>query len=96
MSDGYRRVVRARRKQAEGPWTPFIDSDGNQNPPTDMREVLVFLSGDRTIDAPRDDDAGWGLRLGWYDHDKQYWRVGGRPEGYVTHWMDAPQPPKGA
>lgn len=74
-------------------WQNVEDEDGNQNVPSDERQVLVFLSGDRTINAPRNNDQGWGLRLGYFDHEKRYWRVNGRPEGYVTHWMNEPEEP---
>ena len=36
---------------------------------------------------------GWGIRLGWFDHDKGRWRVGGSIGERVTHWMALPPPP---
>lgn len=77
-------------------WIPVVDADGNPNLPTDEREVLVFLCGDRGIGDPRPDDAPWGMGFGWFDQEKRCWRVGGRPEGYVTHWREKPREPETA
>lgn len=75
-------------------WNPVIDADGNPNLPSDDRPVLVFLCG--LLASPhleRPADAGYGLREGWFDHDRRMWRAGGQWEKYVTHWMECPPPP---
>jgi hypothetical protein len=72
---------------------PATDEDGNPSIPDNERAVLVFLCGDRGLLADRPDDAGWGERFGYFDHDKRAWRVGGALNSYVTHWMDLPAPP---
>lgn len=64
-----------------------------EEPPTDEAQVLVFRCGDRPVTAKRPPDANWGLEVGWFDQDGRYWRVGGRPERYVTHWMPLPPDP---
>ena len=74
-------------------WVAVRDEDGNAAVPDTGRSVLVFLCGDRDLLAPRPDDAGHGERFGWYDHARSSWRVGGSQNGYVTHWMDLPDPP---
>ncbi len=62
--------------------------------PSDEREVLVFLNGHVGIhDADGRNGGGWGLRLGWFDNDRRFWRVGGQSESHVTHWMDEPLAP---
>jgi hypothetical protein len=74
-------------------WCEFVDEDGNPNPPTDERQVIVFLCGDRELTDNRPDDAGHGVRLGYFDHDCRSWRVSGQRERYVTHWRDLPHDP---
>lgn len=76
-------------------WVSVEDIDGNPDLPDDEREVLVFLSGDKESSSdPRQEDAGYGLRQGYYDHSKRFWRVHGSKEWYVTHWMETPPKPK--
>lgn len=76
-------------------WVAVADEDGNPAIPDTGRSVMVFLCGDRGLTDARPDDAGWGHRLGYFDHDRRAWRVGGMlTEGrYVTHWMDLPSAP---
>lgn len=74
-------------------WQPVSDDDGNLNVPSSERQVMVFLSGDRSLSAERAIDQGWGIKLGWWDTEKQYWRSGGKIERYVTHWRELPNPP---
>ena len=75
-------------------WTPVIDEDGNLDAPDNPRQVLVFLCGDREITDPRPaDDAGYGIRLGYFDTDAFGWRVHGKIDRYVTHWMELPAAP---
>ena len=33
--------------------------------------------------------------FGWLTSCKEYWIVDGEENGYVTHWMKLPEPPKG-
>ena len=33
--------------------------------------------------------------FGWLTSEKEYWIVDGEENGYVTHWMKLPEPPKG-
>jgi hypothetical protein len=33
--------------------------------------------------------------FGWLTSCKEYWIVDGEENGYVTHWMQLPEPPKG-
>ena len=77
-------------------WEQVVDEDGNDNLPDSERQVMVFLCGDRKLLDTRPDDAAWGLNLGYYDFDKGYWRVHGRPERYVTHWRELPPFPSDA
>ena len=74
-------------------WTSVYDEDGNLDVPSTERSVLVFLCGDRERSDYRPDDAGYGLRLGYWDTEKLYWRVSGKPERYVTHWRECPADP---
>jgi hypothetical protein len=86
----------AQQSQEARVWTPVMDEDGNPSVPSDEREVLVFLNGhvESTDDEGRE-GGGWGIRLGWFDHDKHFWYAGGkRGEPHVTHWMDLPGPPQ--
>lgn len=77
-------------------WEQVVDEDGNENLPDSEREVMVFLCGDRKLLDPRPSDAAWGLKLGYYDLDKRYWRVYGKIERYVTHWRELPPEPSSA
>ncbi|HDR8927272.1 TPA: hypothetical protein QDA78_003699 [Burkholderia vietnamiensis] len=62
--------------------------------PDDEREVMVFLNGDCALcDWDGRKGGGWGIRLGFYDHNKRYWRVHGCREDFVTHWRDLPDGP---
>lgn len=81
------KIVRAMESMSTA-WRPADE------PPTDEAKVLVFLCGDRAIDAERPRDAAWGLGLGWFDQDRRRWYVHGRPEYYVTHWMPLPADPE--
>ena len=74
-------------------WISVIDEDGNDNLPTDERQVLVFLWGGQGEDSIRPNDAGYGLRMGYFDQEKRYWRVHGTIEKYVTHWRECPNDP---
>ena len=73
-------------------WEEVVDEDGNPNVPSDERTVLVFQFGGQG-DAKRPDDAPYGLAMGYFDHDRQYWRVHGSPSRYVTHWQNVPNDP---
>lgn len=77
-------------------WESIFDEDENINVPDNERELLVFLCGDRKITDDRPDDADWGLAEGYWDIEKQYWRVRGTPNSYVTHWREQPVPPETA
>jgi hypothetical protein len=58
---------------------------------------MVFLNGDCALcDWDGRKGGGWGIRLGFYDHDKRYWRVHGCREEFVTHWKDLPDGPETA
>lgn len=74
------------------------DQDGDTEPGADPdtdRAVLVFLNGHVGInDMKGRMGGGYGVRLGWFDHDKNCWRAGGHYERFVTHWMELPQPPE--
>jgi hypothetical protein len=62
--------------------------------PDDEREVQVFLNGHcGLLDNEARNGGGWGLRLGFFDHDKRVFYVHGRPERFVTHWQDVPVEP---
>lgn len=79
-------------------WNDVVDADGNDNVPDSPRQVLVFMCGDRKLTAKRPEDAGWGIRLGWFDSDRHIFHMGGsRQESqYVTHWREVPAPPEAA
>lgn len=95
LSEAEQRILLAIQEHNDGDsWISVNDEDGNPNVPTDEREVLVFLCGDRRLTDERPPDAPYGLRQGYFDHDRQYWRVGGSRQPYVTHWREAPSPPK--
>lgn len=95
LQEAEQRILLALQEdRSEDSWNAVEDEDGNPNLPTTEREVMVFLCGDRGLMDPRPEDAAYGLRLGYFDHDKQYWRVHGRPERYVTHWRECPDAPK--
>ncbi|MFT4064334.1 DUF551 domain-containing protein [Paraburkholderia sp.] len=65
--------------------------------PNDERQVLVFLNGHcGLLDTEARKGGGWGIRPGFYDHDKRYFRVYGSREQFVTHWQDMPAPPASA
>jgi hypothetical protein len=56
--------------------------------------VLVFLNGHvASRDTEGRKGGGHGIRMGWFDHDKGFWRVGGQREHHVTHWMELPANP---
>lgn len=84
-------MARASRVQ----WIPFLllDTDGESvicNPPDDGRQVLVFLNGHvKSTDSEGRAGGGWGVRLGFFEHDKGRWSVRDR----VTHWCDLPGDP---
>lgn len=87
-------IDRARRAAESREWTPAVNEDGGRDVPDSEREVLVFLNGHVDIgDHAGRQGGGWGIRLGFFDHDRRCWRVGGRPEHFVTHWMELPAPP---
>lgn len=88
-------------RQAKGGWEPAMveDVDGEYypSPPNDQREVLVFLNGHCDISDHGPEGrkgGGWGRRFGWFDHDRGCWRVGGKPNGHVTHWQELPPAPE--
>ena len=60
----------------------------------DSEEVLCFLNGHCSLlDNECRQGGGWGVRLGYYDADIGTFRVFGRPESHVTHWMPLPAAP---
>ena len=68
--------------------------NANIDVPGDEREVIVFLNGDCALcDWDGRKGGGWGIRLAYFDHDKNYWRVHGSRENFVTHWQDLPDAP---
>lgn len=94
LQEAEQRILSAIQQNAGGDgWIEVEDKDGNPNVPTTERQVMVFRCGDRKSTDPRPDDAAYGLALGYFDHDKQYWRVHGRLCGYVTHWRECPDNP---
>lgn len=97
LHEAEQRILQSIQGMDSSGWEPVFDEDGNPNVPDDERAVFVFLLGDRPIHAERPgDDAGWGLREGYWDIEKQYWRVSGSPNPYVTHWREQPPPPESA
>jgi hypothetical protein len=71
--------------------------DASKDVPGDEREVIVFLNGHcGLLDDEARKGGGWGIRLGWYDHDKRAWYVHGQKEHFVTHWQDEPSSPRTA
>lgn len=86
-------------RQSAAEWIPAMlrdgpEDDARENVPHDERKVLVFLNGhvDLCDDAGRK-GGGWGMRTGFYDHDRNCWYVGGQRDGFVTHWMEVPAAP---
>lgn len=77
-------------------WIRSVDEDGDRDVPDTERDVMVFLCGDRKLFDPRPDDAGYGLKIGWFDRDAWMWRVEGEFNRYVTHWRELPPPPSTA
>jgi hypothetical protein len=74
-------------------WIPVSERlPGDQG--HDSEEVLCFLNGHCSLlDNERRQGGGWGNRLGYYDADIGTFRVFGRPESHVTHWMPLPAAP---
>lgn len=68
-------------------WTSVEDQlPGEQG--QDSEEVIVFLSGHCELtDMECRKGAGWGHRFGFFDAERQCFRVHGRPDYSVTHWM---------
>ena len=86
-------------RQAAPEWIPAEtqedpECDWVYNGPRDEREVLVFLNGHSALtDYESRKGGGYGIRLGYFDFEKGYWRVHGQREQFVTHWMERPAPP---
>ena len=61
-------------------WTrPTEDDEPEANPPEDERNVLVFLNGHVDIlDEAGREGGGHGIRMGFYEHERSRWRVGGK------------------
>ena len=60
----------------------------------DSEEVMCFLNGHcASTDFDKRNGGGWGIRLGYFDAEKQAFRVHGRPDEFVTHWRALPTPP---
>lgn len=60
----------------------------------DSEEVSVFLNGHcGLLDHDKRKGGGWGYRTGFYDADIGCFRVHGRPDRFVTHWMPLPAAP---
>jgi len=74
-------------------WIPVSERlPGDQG--HDSEEVLCFLNGHCSLlDNECRQGGGWGIRLGYYDADIGTFRVFGRPESHVTHWMPLPASP---
>lgn len=89
-------ILQTLQGQESSGWESVYDEDGNPNLPNSERSVLVFLCGDRSMSDDRPTDAAWGLAEGYWDIEKQYWRVHGRQNSYVTHWREQPEPPETA
>ncbi|KVQ35713.1 hypothetical protein WK03_35180 [Burkholderia cepacia] len=83
------------RSMVGTPESPLDDwTDASVVVPDDEREVIVFLNGHCTLnDWDGRKGGGWGIRLGFYDHERRYWRVHGCRENFVTHWQDEPAAP---
>ena len=63
-------------------------------PPDDERKVLVFINGHVGLhDMEGRKGGAWGIAIGWYEHERGFWRVHGRAEYHVTHWMELPAAP---
>lgn len=61
----------------------------------DSGNVLVFINGHcDLLDMTCRQGGAWGIRLGWFDVERQAFRVGGTVERQVTHWCDLPNPPE--
>lgn len=89
-------------RQAAPAWRPAYEGEPpdelQATPPDNDRRVLVFRNGHVELhDIAGRNGGAWGLDLGWYDHDRGFWRVHGRPDHHVTHWMELPpDPPRAA
>lgn len=60
----------------------------------DSEEVMLFINGHcKLTDMECRQGGAWGLRLGYFDADRQAFRVHGRPEPHVTHWRQEPPAP---
>lgn len=60
----------------------------------DSAEVMLFVNGHCALtDFECRAGGAWGIRLGFYDAERGYFRVHGRPEAQVTHWMPLPDAP---
>lgn len=92
MQDAEKSLLQA-LQHGSSSWVDAIDDDGNNDTPDNERQVLVFLCGDRSIVAERPSNAGYGLRFGFFDHEKQCWMVSGKRDAFVTHWMECPAAP---
>ena len=84
----------AQRAPEAREWNAVPDEEGiGSLPPLDT-QMLVFLNGHVQVqDTVGRDGGGWGIRIGYFDHDKRRWRVQGSYENFVTHWMPFPLPP---
>jgi NTP pyrophosphatase (non-canonical NTP hydrolase) len=62
----------------------------------DSENVLCFLNGHcDMLDMECRNGGGWGIRIGFYDAEKQCFRAGGIARE-VTHWMPLPSAPDAA
>lgn len=60
----------------------------------DSEEVMVFINGHCALtDFECRQGGAWGIRLGYFDAERQLFRVHGRPDSSVTHWMKLPEAP---
>lgn len=60
----------------------------------DSEDVLCFLNGHCSLtDHKCRGGGGWGIRIGFYDAEKDMFRVAGQTNAYVTHWMPLPTAP---
>nr|WP_301302409.1 DUF551 domain-containing protein [Methylorubrum extorquens] len=75
------------------PWISVEDRlPGEQG--CDSEDVYVFINGHCDIlDSECRQGGAWGDRSGFYDAEKRCFRVHGRLEPQVTHWMPKPKPP---